>query len=71
MITVVYTPEGGTSPGDDVTVTGIRSVDIAPQNDRSEVQSIRCNAGIGGGGQLGAGFKIPIAHIVSITVAES
>lgn len=68
MFTVTYTPAGGTSPGDDLTVTGVTRIDIAPQNSRSMVQSIRCNAGIGGGGQLGGGFMIPIARVVSIVV---
>jgi len=69
MFTVVYTPVGGTAPTDNITAVNIRSIDIAPQNDRTKPQSIRLNAAIGGGGQLGAGTIIPIANVVSIAVA--
>lgn len=65
MFTVVYTQNGDT-----ITATNVRSIDIAPQNDRSEPQFIRLNAGVGGGGQLGFGTIVPIANVTSITVTE-
>jgi len=75
MFTVTYKDNSGTN----IQATNIRSIDIPPQHDRGQSpdgstantkpQAIRLNAGIGGGGQLGAGIIIPIANVVSITVA--
>jgi hypothetical protein len=73
--TVTYADPNG---GANIVATGIHSIDIAPNMVRQEdqpgyrPQSIRCNGGIGGGGISGAGsFWIPIADVVSITVAEA
>jgi len=65
MFTVAYTV-GDSNP---ITVTGVRHLDVVPNNDRSQPQSIRLDTGIGGGGQLGAGTIIPIVNVISIDVA--
>ena len=68
MFTIVYTPVNGGSP---ITATNIHSIAIAPQHDRTKPQMLRLNGGVGGGGISGAGAaEVPIANVVSITVAE-
>lgn len=71
MFTVVYTPVGGTSPADDITADGIRRIDVAPQISRDMPESIRLDAGVGGGGQLEGGVIIPAANVVSIDVTAN
>lgn len=55
--------------GNAITATGIHSITLTPQHDRSLPESITLNAGIGGGGQLGSGTVIPIEKVLQITVS--
>jgi len=77
MFTVTYNPVGG---GAAITAPNIWSIQMEPQNDRGQTsdgvglnagagapQMVRLNSGIGGGGQPGGGFLIPLANITTIT----